>query len=298
MNVLKKLGTPFVAVWRWIKETAWVQPLLIVGIIFAIIFSIPSITKWVQSWDFGDDSYDWLNSNRLSLEGCTKDSTKGEAAEFFQAFETAQNNWNNGNKEEARRELNKYTGDSNKMFLYFVQENEASKNINAANKMLVEKYWDEKVVKEANEVFGEENASAHIANKFKYKTIFTDQKITTDENDHQYDEHTAYEYLIKSGTFSNFYSTVYGAYQNSTYYQNIVSGKVSNTNVDTYKSNIDSLRTTANPTAPTLFIIDLTDVNTSKSIISNVVFSIDGTTVYERCDFLAQAWIGTEDFKA
>ena len=44
MNILRKIATPFVAIWRWIKETAWVQPLLIVGIIFAIIFSIPSIT--------------------------------------------------------------------------------------------------------------------------------------------------------------------------------------------------------------------------------------------------------------
>ena len=82
MNVLKKLGTPFVALWRWIKETAWVQPLLIVGVIFAIIFSIPSITSWVQSWDFGDDKYNWLENKQLSLEGITDEKIDGEAARF------------------------------------------------------------------------------------------------------------------------------------------------------------------------------------------------------------------------
>ena len=51
MKVLKILATPFIAIWRWIKETAWVQPLLIVGLIFGIIFSIPSITSWVNYFE-------------------------------------------------------------------------------------------------------------------------------------------------------------------------------------------------------------------------------------------------------
>ena len=41
-------GKIFGGLWNWIKETAWVQPLLIVGSIFAIIFSIPTITEWVN----------------------------------------------------------------------------------------------------------------------------------------------------------------------------------------------------------------------------------------------------------
>jgi hypothetical protein len=49
MKVLKAIGDFFVRIWRWIKETAWVQPLLIVGAIFAIIFSIPYFTKWISS---------------------------------------------------------------------------------------------------------------------------------------------------------------------------------------------------------------------------------------------------------
>ena len=79
---LKVIGTPFIKLWTWIKETAWVQPLLIVGIIFAIIFSIPSITSWVQSWNFGSDSYTFLKNNQLSLKGITDTTSEGEA--YFQ----------------------------------------------------------------------------------------------------------------------------------------------------------------------------------------------------------------------
>lgn len=49
MIVLRAIGAFFVRIWRWIKETAWVQPLLIVGIIFGIIFSIPSIVNGIKS---------------------------------------------------------------------------------------------------------------------------------------------------------------------------------------------------------------------------------------------------------
>lgn len=49
MIVLRAIGNFFIRIWKWIKETAWVQPLLIVGLIFGIIFSIPSIVKGFES---------------------------------------------------------------------------------------------------------------------------------------------------------------------------------------------------------------------------------------------------------
>ncbi len=49
MVILKSIGAFFARIWRWIKETAWVQPLLIVGAVFAVIFSIPSITDLIGS---------------------------------------------------------------------------------------------------------------------------------------------------------------------------------------------------------------------------------------------------------
>ena len=290
MNFLKKLGTPFVALWRWIKETAWVQPLLIVGVIFAIIFSIPSITSWVQSWDFGDDKYNWLENKQLSLEGITDEKIDGEAADFFSTFEEAQSFWKNDNKDEARKTMKSYTGDADKLFLYFVQENDAANNINEANKYLVEEAWKNKVTSRAEE------AGIEVKGSFQYRTIFTDQTIEDKDGEYIYESHTAFEYLLKSREFESFYSTIYSAYQNTAYYQNIIADKVTGVQLDSYQSSINSLRTTTNPSAPTLFIIDLSD-DSKNDIVSNIVFSIDGSDKYARADFLANAWVGLEQFK-
>ncbi len=66
MILLKAIGAFFVKIWRWIKETAWVQPLLIVGAIFAIIFSIPYITKWAQSFS-GEGSGQFFKNYDVSI---------------------------------------------------------------------------------------------------------------------------------------------------------------------------------------------------------------------------------------
>ena len=127
-KVLKVIGTPFIKLWTWIKETAWVQPLLIVGIIFAVIFSIPSITSWVQSWNFGSDTYTFLQNKKLSLEGMT-DVPSGQAADFFSSYVSAREKWSNDDKEGARNDMKAYVGDSNKMILFFVAEDDTLKMI-------------------------------------------------------------------------------------------------------------------------------------------------------------------------
>ena len=42
------IGRFFKKIWEWIKSTAWVQPLLIVAIIFGVIFSINTITNAIK----------------------------------------------------------------------------------------------------------------------------------------------------------------------------------------------------------------------------------------------------------
>ena len=92
MVILKSIGAFFTKLWRWIKETAWVQPLLIVGAIFAVIFSIPKITDWVQSMGFGSASR-YYAAFQLNLEGETSDifefNTKADQAT------KAINDWSN-----------------------------------------------------------------------------------------------------------------------------------------------------------------------------------------------------------
>ena len=69
MIVLRAIGRFFAKIGRWIRDTAWVQPLLIVGGIFAIIFSIPYITSWVKSWFNSDNAAEsFFSEYQLSLK--------------------------------------------------------------------------------------------------------------------------------------------------------------------------------------------------------------------------------------
>lgn len=88
MNILKRI-------WNWIKETAWIQPLLIVGIIFGVIFSIKPITDAVTAAIENSASSDAFYSEYgLSLE-------KGEDSEadvFTRSIEEQMNDSTSGHK--------------------------------------------------------------------------------------------------------------------------------------------------------------------------------------------------------
>lgn len=284
MKVLKVLATPFVAIWRWIKETAWVQPLLIVGLIFAVIFSIPSITSWVQSWDFGSDTYTWLYNEQLSLEGVIGDGNSGAAIDFLRNVNDANSKWSAGEKDSARDIMRAYVGDGNKMMLYFVQENDTCADINEASNYLVNEAWDLKVKKI------DENAPS-----FRYKSIFVDQEIEVDDNDHTYDEHTPYELLMVDQQFYSFISTVRAAAVTSNYYKNLETSS----DKTTIENNVKKIGESSEYSSviPYFITIDLTETNKTSNIVTNVFFKFDGSTKYERADFLAQAWTNTEDFE-
>ena len=86
MKFLKIIATPFIRIGRWIKETAWVQPLLIVGCIFAVIFSIPYIVRGIQNLSSGeDDNMAYYNDRKISMLGAY--DRKGDAYDFLTSFE-------------------------------------------------------------------------------------------------------------------------------------------------------------------------------------------------------------------
>jgi len=70
MKILRAIGHFFAKIGRWIANTAWVQPLLIVGGIFAIIFSIPYIKRGFENLfkNDTDTDYQWYEGKALSLE--------------------------------------------------------------------------------------------------------------------------------------------------------------------------------------------------------------------------------------
>lgn len=113
MKVLRAIGGFFAKIWKWIKTTAWVQPLLIVGIIFAVIFSIPYITSAIQAalQDTGTAFYD---SYKISLNGVKKEGGDSEVEKLTKAILDYREN---GTKDQEI--INRY---GEKFFLSFYQD--------------------------------------------------------------------------------------------------------------------------------------------------------------------------------
>ena len=70
MKILRAIGAFFAKIGRWIANTAWVQPLLIVGGIFGVIFSIPYIKSGIEGLvaDNTDYKYQYYKDRSLGLK--------------------------------------------------------------------------------------------------------------------------------------------------------------------------------------------------------------------------------------
>lgn len=70
MKILRAIGGFFAKIGRWVASTAWIQPLLIVGGIFGIIFSIPYIKKGIEGLqaDNTDYKYQYYKDHSLGLK--------------------------------------------------------------------------------------------------------------------------------------------------------------------------------------------------------------------------------------
>ena len=91
MKILRAIGAFFAKIGRWIANTAWVQPLLIVGGIFAIIFSIPYIKKAIEDGqvDNTDYNYAYYQDRALGLaEGGKADKLLGYLEDFENSKES------------------------------------------------------------------------------------------------------------------------------------------------------------------------------------------------------------------
>ncbi len=66
----RAIGGFFARIWRWIKETAWVQPLLIVSLIFGVILLIQPISNGIIA--LGDaitNNKKYYTNNKVTLYG-------------------------------------------------------------------------------------------------------------------------------------------------------------------------------------------------------------------------------------
>ena len=267
MIVLKSIGAFFVKIWRWIKETAWVQPLLIVGAIFAIIFSIPYITEWVSSWGYNSTGA-FFNLKKQTLEG-EKDAK--DTSYVTKADEITTNIENNIEKisEGLTDEIDTTTYGEKFFLVYTASDCDGCDKAESGFKYLSEQ-WSIKYF-------------ASDARQFSFYSIFTNE---TSSNDSDYDEtaddKTAFQRYL--GKHLNFFNTTGSTLQNAYYKTN---KSLDDTNYGYYEKP-DS----TNFVTPTILLVDYSKeaIAANRAGVCEVLFGLSGDTDADRAKTLIKMW--------
>lgn len=271
MIILKAIGAFFAKVWRWIKETAWVQPLLIVGAIFAIIFSIPYITDWVNSWGYGSSGA-FFNSQKQTLEGQVTVQEDGEKTKADLITDDIYANTRLAyDRNYSAIDTSKY-GD--KFFLVFTGE-DCSGCVSAEEgfKALSDN-WGSLLIPE--------DYSSHTS--LTFYTINTSEESSNDddyEDQEGYNDKAFYRYLDCHLSFFN--ETGY-VLEDAPYKNN---RSVGDTNYDNY-----SAPKFSDFTVPTILLVDYTEVAQSQNRagVSEVLFGVSGDTDLDKARQLLNMW--------
>ena len=272
MKVLRAIGGFFARIGRWIKETAWIQPLLIVGAIFAVIFAIPHIIDGVKGWfDESDAANKYFAKYQLSLDKADQGKGESEVDEFLTYIQ---------NREEDTIK-SKY---GERFFVAFVQEESTTcKDLYGGLKMFQDKWADKK-----------EGEFKELPGEFKLITIYTDTKSEDDESVNLFNE----VWVNHIELFEDFARS---DYLETTFY-----AKNKNYKTDNYiNSFVGSSDTKTCPmSAPLVMYFDFTDANSVKTAgtveriigLSDVMFSVDGSSDLEKARTLRDCWAHEDIF--
>jgi hypothetical protein len=246
-------GKIFGGLWNWIKETAWVQPLLIVGSIFAIIFSIPAITEWVNGIAEGINSPESYYRNfQKKLEG-EEDSDAQKLIDSMM-----------DNDDEF----------GEKFMVVFVQVScQFCKDAQPALKELVEntsRYYGTQESDSISEVTKDQFGT------FKFYTIFIDETYDFPGDTTT----TPFERFLQRN--SAFLEKTAEVARNSPY-------KVNNQLSDAQIDILESAESNAIST-PTVIMYDLSD-NSPEEGISELLISVPGGNLFEKAVTLSDAWM-------
>jgi len=280
MKFFRAIGAFFARIGRWIKNTAWVQPLLIVGGIFAIIFSIPYITSWVQSWfsSSGNAAVSYYERYQLTLDGNTDTDTDVEsikttlAADRLFKYITI-----DGSNEAYRKEF----GD--KFFVIFVEDNcDACTTVYNGLDYLEDNwnntfYFKDQIIDKKSEYYEE----------FKIYTIFADELDDDDKN-------CFTEYFYKrwgEGFFTNdswdTFETPYLTKNDIKVSEKFLPGNMATPTIMLYDRGFDSGIYSQEGYVLSEF-----------EGLNEFVFSVKGSSDYEKASFLWDCWHHQNDFAA
>ena len=270
MVVLRAIGRFFVRIGRWIKDTAWIQPLLIVGGIFAIIFSIPHLTKWVKSWVKDESAAEKYYSNKkLSLKNAEKGTSEvDELFDYLSSFEETRTVDEKGKKKFGE-----------KFFLAIVQESCSACQERYGGFKTLENNWGK------GESFALEGEDGLGNLPFKLHTIYADTKNDDGDN--------LFEKVYDRSEVGSFFETTISAMEGDAYdHPYYING-----NESAYETNLKNLLNREEITTPAIFLIDLTTEGNfgwrSDYGVKEVLFTFDGTDGsddYAKARTLRNAW--------
>ena len=258
-KILGAIGAFFVRIWQWIKETAWIQPLLIVGVIFAIIFSITPIYNGIKELNDKRNSPDAFYKNyQVSLKGAVDSDAQKLLDDIYENENGLSSNL-----------------DGQKFFLAFIQgENKCT-------------YCDQ--MQEGFDTMSKFSKEKLGGAAFGLKTIFVDQETKEDwkKDDYKGDDEckSAFDALLVRNIL--YFEEFAGSAQQSNYYIN--DGISDETITKIQEANVDTFVT------PTIFVVDFTNGVTAKGV-QTVFISFTGSNSIQKAEFLLDAWLYRNDF--
>ena len=273
MKILSAIGGFFARIGRWIKETAWIQPLLIVGAIFAVIFAIPHIIDGVKGWfDESDAANKYFAKYQLSLKN-------GDVVPEGKYTGTSKVDELFGYLEDGEVDKIKSTY-GEKFFVAVVEEDSSScKDLYGGLKMFQEKF--------------NKNAEFNgLEGKFKLHTIYKDAISTVDDETKLFDtvwshHYELFEDFATTGYLENTWYAQYKSYGNDQYQKSFVGNSESSS---------------CPISAPLLMFFDYTDANLIKPEnqrikgLSDVIFTLDGSSELEKARTLKNCWSHSDIF--
>lgn len=271
MVILSAIGRFFKKIWDWIKQTAWIQPLLIVGVIFGVIFSIPAIVNAVKNGKSESNKYAaYFHHYKLSLDIDSKGSS--EADDFTTKLFTAIT----GDSKDFEESYGKKYGE--KFFVAFVAKDSSDKKNTGCQD-----------AKDAFSIFEENfNKTSYFKSKvddkeqFKLATIFVD-----DENSQTTKKESAFsKYLSRH---QDFFEKVGADIADRPYFSKLPEAKV-----EGFETADDT-----NFNAPTILLVELGNKakqNNTTEGVTELMFDISGSTKNDKAETLLDCWNHTGDF--
>ena len=288
MFILKSIGAFFVKIWRWIKETAWVQPLLIVGAIFAIIFSIPSITNAVSSWT-KTTSGSWLLEYRISLEGEAYNEDASNADKLTKTIYEA-NRYVNGQEDDEKLLESVRNQYGEKFYLVYVNGTSSDSDTLSDSFRYLSENWGSTSLK----LDRHDGEGKNLP--FKFNVIYTDETSSNDKDYEAKNSPSAFDRYLSN--HADLFNTA-GEYLENQPYR--INASIDETKYDNFSLNNTSSTTTALSSdfpKPSILLCDFTDkaISMGKAGVAEIAFSISGDTDNTRAEFLMNMWNHTDNY--